>query len=192
MAEICEVDSAHADDESEYDTCRPDSPIAEEQRDERFERIESYRRRVFDRHDMDPYEAYEHTWLQLIRLSQRCNYWYTSQDALDADSGKHDIHEELVREDLARLFQAIHHGFPKQRMQFARILGNEVLSKIEGPRGLGTTSKGEFQRAVRHSLFVLGIRAQWGEMKLLDDLDPSEDDESPGEWQPMSGRYGWS
>lgn len=129
-------------------------------------------------------DIYEHTWMQLIRVAKRCGYWYDSSDPLSANVYEQQV--QLVQQEMCQVFEKIHDDFEGDRNNFTAVLGDEVLSKIEGPRGLGSTTKAEFQRAIRHALWMIRACPDWQELKFFDNLCPTDDDMKPGELQAMA------
>ncbi|TKX21519.1 hypothetical protein C1H76_6015 [Elsinoe australis] len=87
-------------------------------------------------------------WEQLRRLAYRCNFWYT--ETMDDEKilpRSHDAHSKMVSAELQKLFERVHEH-ESQRVEFVRLVGDHIMDKIEGPQGLGTTTKEQFEKTV--------------------------------------------
>lgn len=66
-------------------------------------------------------------------------------------------------------------AFPKKRYAFVRMLGDILFNQIEGPRGLGTTTKTEFEDAVVECLMELRITIDVSDLEFFPRLRRLED-----------------
>ncbi|KAF2228054.1 hypothetical protein BDZ85DRAFT_255343 [Elsinoe ampelina] len=105
-------------------------------------------------------QLYMLDWEQIRRLVQRCDYWWReSMDDDDVMIRTPSAQAILVSADLQKLYTRIdqHQG---KRIEFVRQLGDHILHKIEGPHGLGSTTKAEFEGTVMAVLLQLDIQIE--------------------------------
>ncbi|KAG8629035.1 hypothetical protein KVT40_002900 [Elsinoe batatas] len=105
-------------------------------------------------------QLYMLDWEQIRRLVQRCDYWWReSMDDDDVMIRTPSAQAVLVSADLQKLYTRIDQHKEK-RIEFVRLLGDHILHKIEGPHGLGSTTKTEFEGTVMAVLLQLDIQIE--------------------------------
>ncbi|PNS16081.1 hypothetical protein CAC42_4482 [Sphaceloma murrayae] len=113
---------------------------------------------------VSPESLYILDWEQLRRLVHRCKFWYeeTMRDSTLVLTPVE--HMQWVSSELQKLYERVN-DYGGRRIEFVRLVGDHLMDDIEGPKGLGSTSKEQFEKTVLAVLNELQIAIK------VDDFD---------------------
>ncbi|KAF4551477.1 Hypothetical protein D9617_13g099770 [Elsinoe fawcettii] len=104
--------------------------------------------KVFVDSNISHEELYVLDWEQIRRMAERCGFWW--RESMDNENGvirTPTEHAQLASAELQKLYTRIDYH-KDRRMRFVRKLGKMILEGVEGPGGLGCTTKAEFEQTV--------------------------------------------